>query len=423
MVVRRQGYLLLFVVVVKLCQSVPITTTTQQPITNRPHKDCFPSGFEFAYDDVIDHGNFPNGETCWQITCGPSGRLIKSLTPCEKVMTQRKPTAKPSEEKQVENQCIFNGRKFNPGEDIQTLSDWQSDRCYGTRCSKDGTIVAWENINCYSTPYYSTTEKGGSVQTPEFITTPSHVELSTTEASGCYENSVTYQPGEEISFQYFTENQTCCGRYCNYSNKIVSWEKSECEQGKSTVEPTSQITTFGSTTDTDQGCYTNGRAYKPGVHIDSGNDGSSWCFGRYCNENSVIVYWDDFHCDVKSSKKPSLIISKYDFTKTPMTSEYDVTKQPVTSTSDLTTTLITSTKFDEISTLDPNHLSTSSGGLSTTTEEEVRTEQPPVEGSLWEQLQFLVKNKLYSTVVEDSGLTKSKDGKYQVKLSIFKKKS
>lgn len=109
------GYLLLFVVVVKLCQSVPIATATQQPITSRPHKDCFPSGFEFAYNDVIDHGNFPNGETCWQITCGPSGRLIKSLTPCEKVMTQRKPTAKPSEEKQVENQCIFNARKFNPG--------------------------------------------------------------------------------------------------------------------------------------------------------------------------------------------------------------------------------------------------------------------------------------------------------------------
>ena len=200
---------------------------------------------------------------------------------------------------------------FLPGEDIQSISDKQSNRCYGTRCNKYGQIVAWENFNCFTKAAdYSTTDEGESGQTTpssvysENDSSTQMIDASTTPNVGCFENSVIYQPGEEISYEYFSNNQTCCGKYCNFNNKVITWQKERCNNNDdvtTTYEPSTTTPTLESestTTEDTPGCLVDGHTYEPSSDIDSGNDGASWCFGRYCNEHSVVTYWDNFHCDI-----------------------------------------------------------------------------------------------------------------------------
>jgi len=244
------------------------------------------------------------------------------------------------------------------GEEIQRLSDWQSDRCYGTRCNKYGEIIAWENFNCYSTPYYSTTTDD-SIQTTPSYSTPSQTDDITTDSRpGCFDDSsAIYQPGEEISYQYFSVNRTCCGKYCNYNNKIVEWQKFECdsvsmELHKSTVEPT---------TDAEEGCNVDGKIHKPQANIDCGNDGERWCFGRYCSEHSRIVFWDDFNCDVTKTVSYSL----------PTSSPIDKTTTNTPTTVETTSTQLSTTDSWTISTSeDTTQTSTTSSGVDSSTTEE-----------------------------------------------------
>lgn len=173
--------------------------------------------------------------------------------------------------------------------------------------------MAWENFNCFTRAAidYSTTDGEESVQTTpssvysEGASSTQMMDASTTPNAGCFENSVIYQPGEEISYQYFSDNQTCCGKYCNFNNKVITWQKERCHDDvTSTYEPSTTTQTFlesESTTEDRPGCLVDGHTYQPNSDIDSGNDGSSWCFGRYCNEHSVVTYWDNFHCDVTNT--------------------------------------------------------------------------------------------------------------------------
>lgn len=89
--------------------AIPLQTTTQQ--RQKRKLDCFPSGFDFAYDDVIDEGNFPD-DRCWEIKCGTNGRLIKSITKCKRPKTSP-PTTRPTNTDTTE--CIFESKKFKPG--------------------------------------------------------------------------------------------------------------------------------------------------------------------------------------------------------------------------------------------------------------------------------------------------------------------
>ena len=73
--------------------------------------DCFPSGFEFAYDDVIDEGNFPD-DRCWEIKCGTNGRLIKSITKCKHPKTNPPTTHSTNIERAG---CTFENKKFKRG--------------------------------------------------------------------------------------------------------------------------------------------------------------------------------------------------------------------------------------------------------------------------------------------------------------------
>lgn len=307
----------------------PPSTTTQQKVDPL----CFSDRFPFSKSDVVDEGYSSKTKTCWQIHCGEEGRLIKSITPCDRLETFKALTTPSSTIRLDITECVFNGRSYKPGEDVQTLSDWQSDRCYGTRCNKFGEIVAWETFNCYSTPYYSTTTESSSKISTNFgdssSTTPP---TSTTSLDGCYDNSIIYHPGEEISYEYFKENQTCCGKYCNFDNKIITWRGINCDV-HSPVH-TKEISTTQLSITEGQGCYDKGKHYKLNMNIDSGNDGVRWCFGRYCNEQSKIVYWDDFDCDITSFKMTSTPTST-DNTMTTSQQKNDNTKMTSQSTDSL----------------------------------------------------------------------------------------
>lgn len=289
--------------------TIPLQT---QPTSNQ-HSKCFPSGFEFAFDDVIDEGKFPGERTCWEIKCGTNGRLIKSLKPCKRPSTTLSTPIHPPDDA-TDKGCIFDDIVFKPGQEIQSITDKQSNRCYGTRCNKHGEIVAWENFNCFSSSEndeVSTTEPEKSSQTTPFVysntPTQSEEEVSTTaDPAGCVENSVIYQPGEEMSYDYFSTNQTCCGRYCNHNNKIISWKKEHCDahdhDGMSTTfEPSTTSSIVSKSTEPiPNGCQVDGQTYQANSDIDSGNDGERWCFGRFCNEQSMVTYWDNFHCDIST---------------------------------------------------------------------------------------------------------------------------
>jgi len=97
-------------------KTIPLTSeaSTFQPSTVT---SCFQGRITFAYDDVVDEGYFPSGETCWQIKCnGSTGRLIKSIVACEQLSRNSHTTPSPSgTSTDSEVKCVFNGKSYNPG--------------------------------------------------------------------------------------------------------------------------------------------------------------------------------------------------------------------------------------------------------------------------------------------------------------------
>ena len=52
--------------------------------------------------------------------------------------------------------CYENGKFYAPGEEISRGEDKDINWCYGSFCGDDGSVIAWDNFECY--PTTTTTE-------------------------------------------------------------------------------------------------------------------------------------------------------------------------------------------------------------------------------------------------------------------------
>ena len=106
--------------------NIPVTTITTETSTiqSSTTSRCFQGVIPYAYDDVVDEGYFPSGETCWQIKCSAStGRLIKSIVECENLSKNSHITQSPTgSSTESEIKCHFNGKTYNSGKTLLVIS-------------------------------------------------------------------------------------------------------------------------------------------------------------------------------------------------------------------------------------------------------------------------------------------------------------
>ena len=70
--------------------------------------------------------------------------IVILLVPSTVVMvTDASPTFVPG--------CYVNGEFYPPGEKISSGQDVFNNWCYGTFCGDDGSIIYWDNFDCFST--------------------------------------------------------------------------------------------------------------------------------------------------------------------------------------------------------------------------------------------------------------------------------
>ncbi|KAL3878318.1 hypothetical protein ACJMK2_030681 [Sinanodonta woodiana] len=97
--------------------------------------------------------------------------------------------------------CIFDGRYFQPGEEIsrETLGSW----CSGYYCDEDGNVISWDKWNC-----------NNDIPT---------IKVPTTQQPGCFTGDRWIQPGD-ITFE--EKNGAWC--VCNTDGSLTSWDDGNC---------------------------------------------------------------------------------------------------------------------------------------------------------------------------------------------------
>eukprot|EP00794_Sanderia_malayensis_P001391 gene1391-1534_t len=127
--------------------------------------------------------------------------------------------------------CIYNGKFYPIGSEIEKGYDEHSDWCYGTYCDESGQKVSWDAWNC----------KKKDLTTFPFVTTPpapmTYPPTTIPFRHGCFSDGRFFQPGEDISEGYDQRSDWCYGSYCSYNGDILQWDKWNCRGTPTTAPP------------------------------------------------------------------------------------------------------------------------------------------------------------------------------------------
>ena len=328
----------------------PIPTTlpdTTPPFTTTP-PGCYDNGKFYPPGSEITVGYDESSDWCYGSICDENGQIIswdtwnckrKSTTP-PATTTPPMPTTLPdTTPPSTTYGCFYDGRQYEPEEQISEGYDEGSNWCYGLYCGHDGQVSTWDKFNCKSTTVRPTT-------TPLQTTTPPPLTLQR-----CYHKGRYYVPGQPIIEEFDPAYGLCYDAYCGENGYIVKLDEPICKgpslvtmtksdkslktnpAGSSvpvtTVEndvtmplPTatttesdvidSQNTTATTTAVTfNKKCFYDGRYILPGEDVYRKYDEQeNWCYGLVCDESSSLVYWEKLNCKAATTTpRPLLSLS------------------------------------------------------------------------------------------------------------------
>jgi len=263
------------------------------------------------------------------LSCGK-----KSRTETRKTITTPLQTAEPGA------RCIYEGKEYSPSSEIFRGFDELKGVCYTIMCTMKGEVVTRDRRRCKTTeqpvaelttiPVVKVENRAYSTRRPDLgrvdnkeieTTTPFSMELITnapqtqpiatkepsaevTTPFGCFVDGKFFPQGSKISEGYDEHSDWCYGQYCGKDGIVISWDKWNCKRGEVTITtPPMDHTTLPP-----HGCYDNGVLYRPGEAMSQGYDESSdWCYGTYCDENSLIVSWDTWNCRKRTTYPPTTL--------------------------------------------------------------------------------------------------------------------
>lgn len=153
----------------------------------------------------------------------------------------------PNSEIPTEVGCTgLDGKWYPAGSEVSRGSDGNG-WCYGTYCSHDGNLIAWDDWNCKTatTGPVCSSPIPVPTSTPNPTTSPTPSSTTVPPPLGCFQNGAWYEPGSEISRASNGEGW-CHGISCDAKGKIVAWDDWNCEDTDENPE---------STTKDDKGCY------------------------------------------------------------------------------------------------------------------------------------------------------------------------
>ncbi|CAH1790053.1 unnamed protein product, partial [Owenia fusiformis] len=221
--------------------TTPLTAIPTTPFTEIPPGMCKYEDKFYQEGEVIDSGQDYTSNWCWTTICGSDGEVLhgddfncfgSSAEPSPEPSTP--PTTIPAG-------CLYEGKFYNPGEDIAAASGQDGNWCYGAYCSEDdGQIVPWDNFNC------------GETTIPQQTTTPSGM---------CLYNGQYYPQGATIDPTSAPSGDQCWGRFCGDDGDVVVWQNPDC--GTSTITTRRYTTTAPGAAE----CYYKGNYYPEGEHV------------------------------------------------------------------------------------------------------------------------------------------------------------
>ena len=240
---------------------------------------CFHNGDWYPLGSEVSRRQDSNG-WCYGTYCGDNGQLVSwddwncgtTIEPTTTIQPIPPTTQSPSPEP-AHHGCFHNGKWYSPGSDITKGSD-DKGWCYGTFCTADGGVVAWDNWNCDQ----------AITEAPSPTTTPTTVPIPL----GCFQNGAWYEPGSEISRESEGEGW-CHGISCDPSGKIVAWDDWNCAATENShpkkLQPGTQP----------KGCYYENQ-WHPYGSIFEGSDSSGCKYGAMCSMDGQVLRWDEINC-------------------------------------------------------------------------------------------------------------------------------
>ena len=193
----------------------------------------------------------------------------------------------PNSEIPTEVGCTGSDGKWYPADSEVSRGSDGNGWCYGTYCSHDGNLIAWDDWNCETTTTGPVSSSSIPAPTSTSIPTTSPTPSSTTVPPplGCFQNGAWYEPGSEISRASNGEGW-CHGISCDAKGKIVAWDDWNCEDTDENPE---------STTKDDKGCYYK-KKWHPQGSIFEGSDSNGCRYGVICGDDGQVMRWDEFDC-------------------------------------------------------------------------------------------------------------------------------
>ena len=259
--------------------TTPESTTTSPPTTP---KGCIENGEFYPPGSEISQGSDGKG-WCYGTVCDDDGQLLYwDDWNCGSTTTQSTPppTPRPTPEP-ARPGCHHNGKWYPPGSDISKGSDGKG-WCYGTFCTADGEVAAWDNWDCDPTTEDPSSESPSSTSAP--TTSPAPPPTTVPIPLGCSKNGAWYDPGSEISRESDGEGW-CHGIYCDANGKIVAWDDWNCETTDDLSQPTSEA----------KGCYYDNQWHPYGSTFE-GTDSKGCKYGALCGTDGEVTRWDELDC-------------------------------------------------------------------------------------------------------------------------------
>eukprot|EP00112_Aurelia_sp_Birch-Aquarium-sp1_P024000 Seg7387.2 transcript_id=Seg7387.2/GoldUCD/mRNA.D3Y31 product="hypothetical protein" protein_id=Seg7387.2/GoldUCD/D3Y31 len=327
----------------------PIPTTlpdTTLPFPTTP-TGCYENGKFYPPGSDMSSGYEESSDWCYGSICSVDGVVIswdrwnckKKTTIPPATTTPPIPTTLPdTTTPSTTYGCFYEGRRYEPEEQISEGYDESSNWCYGLYCGYDGQVSTWDKFDCKGTTVQPTT-------TPPQTTTPQPQTLQR-----CYHKGRYYVPGEPVLEEFDPAYGLCYDAYCGENGDIVKLNEPICKgsalattitTGKplktnpvdstvpvTTVEndvriplPTTttttesdivdpQATTTATTTEVtfNKKCFYDGQYISPGEDVYQKYDArENWCYGLVCDESSSLVYWEKLDCKMATTTPRPLL--------------------------------------------------------------------------------------------------------------------
>ena len=172
----------------------------------------------------------------------------------------------------------LDGKWYPAGSEVSRGSDGNG-WCYGTYCSHDGNLIAWDDWNCKTTTTgpVSSSSIPPPTSTSNPTTSPTPYSTTVPPPLGCFQNGAWYEPGSEISRASNGEGW-CHGISCDAKGKIVAWDDWNCEDTDENPESTTKV---------DKGCYYK-KKWHPQGSIFEGSDSNGCRYGVICGDDGQV---------------------------------------------------------------------------------------------------------------------------------------